>query len=432
MNKVFHTRVYPVFQMIGGKRTLVNHRGYFTLEQNGARHWKALGTPSREIAQKRIMEVALQAQRVQEGLVAPDVQTNTASKPILSIVDEYEQYLRGGRRASKHVHDTTARLRLMASEIGWHRLQDIQPDSFQSWLSCLSRSQKTKKEYQISACALLNWLVDTKRAPGNPLAGLELPEVKGKGVRVSRAYTEAEFAKLLSVAGTYALGYQFLLYTACRWSEAHAAAWCDVHLEGEGPYVLFREGTTKDKDRRRVDLKAELAELLHAARNPAWPETDRVLEGRLATYDQFRAHLKKAGIAHKDALGRVLHLHALRKTWQTWAAVNGVNQRAAQDVLGHSDPRLTANVYTDVQSLGMRGEMAKVPWVSASGDRAQWDAQKRGSQGPSMSLSGIVDRLRAVLQVIEGEGVGHSASSNVTQGHLVEMAARAGIEPATK
>ena len=156
------------------------------------------------------------------------------------------------------------------------------------------------------------------------------------------------------------------------------------------------------------------------------------MEGRLATYDQFRSHLKKAGVPHKDALGRVLHRHALRKTWQTWGAASGVNQRAAQDVLGHSDPRLTANVYTDVQSLGMRKEMAKVPWVPASGSAAQWDAQKSGTQGPSVSLHDIVAQLISALKVMEGEGVSHTVSPNVTQGHLVEMAARAGIEPATK
>jgi integrase len=137
----------------------------------------------------------------------------------------------------------------MASVVGHSRRQ------FQNWQTCLARSQKTKKEFQISACALLNWLVGTMRLPGNPLESLDKPDVKGRKVRESRAYTQDEFAKLLSVAGNYALGYQFLLYTACRWSEAHAVAWCDVHLEGEDPYVVFREGTTKDKDRRRVDLK---------------------------------------------------------------------------------------------------------------------------------------------------------------------------------
>jgi Phage integrase family len=103
--------------------------------------------------------------------------------------------------------------------------------------------------------------------------------------------------------------------------------------------------------------------------------------GRRQQYDLFRKHLTRAGIEHTDGLGRVVHLHSLRKTWQTWGADHGVNQRAAQDVLGHSDANLTAKVYTDRAGLGMRAEMAKLPWVLAAGSaNAQRDAQKGGIQ----------------------------------------------------
>ena len=101
----------------------------------------------------------------------------------------------------------------------------------------------------------------------------------------------------------------------------------------------------------------------------------------------MRGHLKRAKIEHTDGLGRVVHLHSLRKTWQTWGAGNGVNQRAAQDVLGHSDANLTAKIYTDVSGLGMRAEMAKVPWVVPGEEpSAQLDAQKCGIPSHSMSL----------------------------------------------
>jgi hypothetical protein len=112
-----------------------------------------------------------------------------------------------------------------------------------------------------------------------------------------------------------------------------------------GPFALFREGTTKDKDKCAVPLKAELADQLRVLRPADCLATDRALKGHLANYDLFRKHLKRAGIAHKDALGSVLHLHSFRKTWQTLGVRYGVNQRAAQEVLGHSDANLTAKAY---------------------------------------------------------------------------------------
>ena len=431
MNKVFHTRVYPIWALVGGKKTTVNYRGYYTLEQNGPRVWKALGTPSREVAQKRIMEIALQAQRVQEGMAPPDSQRHTALKPFASLVADYEAHLLSQGCSKKHVHNTTTRLLRMAREIGWRGVHDIRPDTFQSWLPTLKGSQKTKKEYLVSACAFLNWLVGNERLAKNPLAKLEKPDVRGKQVRESRAYTEKEFAQLLVVAGKYALGYQFLLYTACRWSEAYAMVWDDLHLDGEKPYVLFREGTTKSDKRRRVDLKVELVELLHAARTKDVSVTARVLEGKLADYDLCRKHIDRAGIQRKDGLGRVVHLHALRKTWQTWGADHGVNQRAAQDVLGHSDANLTAKVYTDRAGLGMQAEMAKVPWVVASDANAQPDAQKRGIPRPAVSLNDIMAQLLEAIKAAGSEQLSHLMSPRDISGHSLKLGAGVGFEPTT-
>jgi hypothetical protein len=44
-------------------------------------------------------------------------------------------------------------------------------------------------------------------------------------------------------------------------------------------------------------------------------------------------------------------------------------------MLGHSDPSLTAGVYTDVAALQLHSEVAKLPWVGAQSGVAI-DAQK--------------------------------------------------------
>jgi hypothetical protein len=41
--------------------------------------------------------------------------------------------------------------------------------------------------------------------------------------------------------------------------------------------------------------------------------------------------------------------------------LSGVNQRSVQVLLGHSDPRMTVNIYTDVPILNLGAEVAKLP-----------------------------------------------------------------------
>lgn len=263
----------------------------------------------------------------------------TAAAALLAdLVGEYETDLGGRGLNEKHVHDTVTRLRRLFSETGWRRLADIRANSFVRWRASLGCSAKTTKEYQFSANAFLNWLVRIDRLPVNPLAKVDMIDVRGKQVRASRTYTEDELGRLFSVAGKYAIGYQVLLDTARRWSEVYALVWGDLHLDEGEPFVLFREGTTKDKDKCAVPLKAELVAELRLLRPADAKPTDRVLKGHLANYELFRKHLKRAGIAHKDALGSVLDLHSFRKTWQTLGMRYGVNQRAAQEVLGIPTP----------------------------------------------------------------------------------------------
>lgn len=70
-------------------------------------------------------------------------------------------------------------------------------------------------------------------------------------------------------------------------------------------------------------------------------------------------------VERRDDQGRVVHFHAFRKTFQTFGARAGIGQRSAQAILGHSDPSLTANVYTDEQALALGAEVAKLPWIDA-------------------------------------------------------------------
>ena len=431
MSNVLHTRVYKLTRKSHGK-TVVNHRGYFTLEKSGQRVWKNLGTPDRAIAEKRIMAFALEAQREQEGMIAPRSVRNAATKSLLELLSGYEGDLQSQGCVRKHIHNTVTRIRRIVKETGWRSTGDVRPNAFVEWRATLVCSAKTKKEYQISFCAFLNWLVRTEQILANPLARIATVETRGRQVRPSRSFSEDELRRLWQVAGKRRLAYQVMLYTGQRKSEVRALVWGDLHLDKTKPFALFRDGTMKDKDKRAVPLRPEIAESLRAMRPVDFNPTQKVFWFCWPTYDLLRGDLKRAGIEHKDSLGRVVHFHSFRKTWQTMGVRYGINQRAAQEVLGHSDANLTAKAYTDVPALALHDEIAKLPWISTDGAVAQHSAQKSGVPSPAVSLTDILRQLQLMAQATGTDGLMHQMASTGTPGQIVEMAARVGIEPTTK
>ena len=93
---------------------------------------------------------------------------------------------------------------------------------------------------------------------------------------------------------------------------------------------------------------------------------------------------------------------------------------------------LTAKAYTDVPALALHSEIAKLPWISTENPDALLDAQTFGNPGHPVSLVGIFEQMKQLLQGTGTDGISHAPSLPGTAGQILEMAARAGIEPATK
>ena len=425
--------VFKPSRIVEGKRVRSDlFSGRYAVIKGGRLVTVGLNTPDRETAEKRLRDIVIEKHREKAGIVASSAVRETATAPFHKLLAAYQTDLQSLGRVGKHVHDTMQRLRRVFAETRWRAVGDIHPDRFIAWRATLTCSAKTKKEYQISLNAFLNWLVDTDRLERNPLAKVGVVETRGKQVREARAFTEAELVRLFAIAGDRLLAYQTLLYTAQRYKEVRALVWGDLHFDGPEPYALFRASTTKDKDKRAVPLKRELADGLLAMRPVDHHADKRLFWWRWPTYDILRGDLKKAGIEHRDALGRVVHFHSFRKTWQTLGVRSGVNQRSAQEILGHSDANMTAQVYTDVPGLALHDEIAKFPWISNEKPNSQYDSQKVRNSGQVLSLAGIVAQLSELLKATGTEGISHSLASNGTSVPFDKKAARAGIEPVTK
>jgi integrase len=452
--------VFRPSRIVNGKRVLSRvFCGRYALEKDTRPVQVSLNTPDAQVARKRLREIVVEKQREAEGIVSPKAVRIAAGTQLARLVDDYETDLRGRELNPKHVHNTKAKLLRMLAETGWKVLSDIRPDGFVKWRANLKCAAKTKKEYHISANAFLNWLVQTDRLMVNPLAKVPHVETRGQQVRPSRAFTEDELRRLFAVAGRRRLAYQMLLYTGQRKSEVRSLMWDDVHLDEAQPYALFRESTTKDKDKRAVPLRPEVVAQLKAMR-PKPDETFKLTKPifwfRWPTYDLLRGDFKRAGIQRIDAVGRSVHFHSFRKTWQTLGVRYGINQRVAQEVLGHSDANLTAKVYTDVPALGLHAEIAKLPWIdgpssaalatqvlpanthtgsdcpTSKSEHSQRDAQRTGNSRHSSALGDLCTKFVEDVNVTSPEELSHVLTSLVTSWRGDELAARVGIEPTTK
>ena len=82
--------------------------------------------------------------------------------------------------------------------------------------------------------------------------------------------------------------------------------------------------------------------------------------------ERIKLDIRRAGLTRIDATGRKLDFHALRYTFATKLASRGVSQRLAQELLRHSDPKLTANLYTDVTQLPTFAVVNALPWQAGA------------------------------------------------------------------
>jgi integrase len=422
--------VFKPSRFVAGKRVRSDYYyGRYTLPPNPKPFQVPLNTPDKDIARKRLRDIVLEAQREKEGFIAPRTIREASTAEIADMFADYEADLKSQGLAPNHVRDTTRRLKRMALEAKWRQIGDIRPDSFIKWRSTLFCSAKTKKEYQVSVCAFLNWLVRVERLAVNPLARIDRIDTRGKQVRESRAFTEDEIVRLFRVAKRRLPAYQALLYTSLRRDELKTIVWGDLHLDEAQPYVLIRAAHSKDKDKRAIPLHPSLAAVFREMRPEGVAPGKSVFFGRFPTYESLRYDLERAGIPHKDELGRVVHFHAFRKTWQTLGVRHGINQRAAQEILGHSDPSLTAKVYTDVAALSLHSEIAKLPWIGGQEKHSLPCAPGEGVSRHLVALHGTKAIDLSVPQIPHLRGESRSLALSDLLSQLMKMVVGSGFEP---
>jgi len=238
---------------------------------------------------------------------------------------------------------------------------------------------------------MLNWAVKNELLARNVLDSVSLLPTSARHVRrARRALSEDECKRFLkacvedddeSMHGRNRMPavfpqepmWRFLIETGARFGEMAALRWRDVSIPGA--CATLRAETTKTQRERTVPLTAKMLERLRRmqelqvqqAGGKAVDPDGIVFVSPLGSvqhqsnsYRRFQQLLIRAGIPRKSPAGQ-LDIHALRHTAATRLARAGIGLAQAQYLLGHADPRMTAQVYTKLVAEDVRGAVLKLP-----------------------------------------------------------------------
>ena len=397
-------------------------------DENGVRKAKTAFTDyeaSLELARK----IAKRAAMATAGVTDPF--EDHRQTPIAQHLDEFIASLKSGKRAPRYVFQVENRIKRILAGLGVKFLHELDPVAVDRFLADLAQKKNysgiTRNEYIASIKSFTRWAVTYRRAKDDPLVGLKALERKAiDPAHPRRALSMAEIGRLLEAAERRPLlevqmirlgpnkgkpladvdrrtkararrkgrerrlVYLLAAWTGLRRNEIRQLTWGDVHVNTIPARITLRARTTKSKRADALPIHPQLADELRAWRPASAGPTDFVIS-TVPDMKCLRADLALAGIAHKDEAGRYVDFHSLRVSLATMLAANRVSPRAAQAFMRHTDPRLTAGVYTDEKLLPLAAELLNVPSIPT----AQSAAPSAAELPVELDLQSLVAGLTA-------------------------------------
>jgi integrase len=407
------------------------------------------GCRDKTAAQSVLADLERQAEKVRAGLLTP-AEARTAEhvgKPIAEHVDAYIESMQARGVVKMHRDNVRNQLSRVIADCGFARNADLNREALERWLANetkAGRSARSRNAHRAAMIAFCNWCSDPSigRMVAHPFRGLPKADEKADPRRRRRAMSQGELARLVDVARSRplvdaltvrrgkrkgeqyarlspktrqrlellgrerALMYKTLVLSGLRKGELASLSVAKLRLDGPMPHVELDARDEKNREGNGVviradlaeDLKQWLADKLAALRTEALRRGEPIpatLPADTPVFDVpsglvriFDRDLLAAGIAKKDDRGRTLDVHALRTTFGTLLSRGGVPLRTAQAAMRHSDPSLTANVYTDPRLLDVHGALDALPSLplgqDPDADRQRLQAVRTGTYGSSL------------------------------------------------
>jgi integrase len=348
--------------------------------------------PTKALARELLAKMETEVAKEKAGLPSQ----NLAKISVECLRNQYLM-VEKSRTCPEYLSALSDRLHTVLQNIGAISVRDISPDRVETFLIQLEEkrdlSPRTTNLYLQAIKGMLNWAVDMRIIPYNPIACLK-PRRAAEDRKKRRALTEEELDRLLKVApkGSLirtqqncrtldlppnvqeeclyrgernALIYRMLVYTGLRISkELGQLRWADVDLN-EGT-INLRPELTKNKKGGIIKMPPRLTQMLRdwRARHAHLEPTERVISIPDSILRRaFYQDLELAGIPRVDAAGRSVDLHALRHTYCTLLIKSGADIKTVQTLMRHSTPALTLGIYSHYDQRRLDEAVAKLPEV---------------------------------------------------------------------
>lgn len=321
---------------------------------------QSLGVGDKRVAEEKLTVFRREKEQEAAGLIAPQPIRTAATVPLLTHLGDFIAELRTTGRAAKYIYNVEHHLTRLMDECGWKLPKDVTAESFMAWRRRQRLNAKTLNDYFAEMKGFLRWMERQDRLVVNPLQRVEKIKRPDMDSPI-RALSMEELTALLAVSPERRPIYLLAVTTGLRRNEIDELRWSDVHLDAAHPYLAVRGSTTKNRKSVTIPLHEDAVAELKSLKSRRNNSGGAVFPEKVPDMATFRADLKAAGIREEDDSGRRVIFHSLRHTTATLLAQVGVAARVAQELMRHSDPKLTHRLYTDASQLPTRAAVNRLP-----------------------------------------------------------------------
>ena len=397
---------------------------YYRFTDSHGRRVMRKGCPDRRETESMATMAEAEASKIRVGLIDPKIGTYAAheARPLTEHLAEFHAFLTEKGSTAQHASLSRNRIARIIALARTKRISDLAPSRVQSALKAIRDggvSLRSVHHYTRAIKAFSRWLWRDGRAREDSLAHLTSPNPDADRRHERRALTADELARLidaaergkvvLRVAGRErAMLYCVATGTGFRANELRSLTPESFDLDAEPPTVSVKASYSK---RRRDDvqpIRPDLASTLRSwlAQNPpgspVWGSLTR------NTNVLIQRDLEAAGLAYRDASGRVADFHALRHSYITALAMSNAPVKVVQTLARHSTPSLTFGLYAHVGLYDQTAALDALPDLTAPDPTLETvEMAATGTGGPTHRKT-FAPSLRP-----GGDGIGQELSVTV-------------------
>lgn len=322
----------------------------------------SLGTTDKRVAQSKLWEIAKEREMEAMGMLPPQSAREAAKRPLSELLTAFLDDLQAKGRAATTVVKYRVILTKLFERCHWRILADVTARSFCEWRARCELSAKTLNDLLAAMASFFHWMEHQRYTVESPLKHVQRIDTRGRGQQYRRALTADELKKLLGAAPPHRrIVYLTAVFTGLRRTEMKLLRWSDVELDGASQFIRVRASTTKNRKSAVLPLHPELAAALREFRPVDAAPFASVFAQNLPRISTFRRDLVNANVPFLDDLCRRVDLHSLRMTYGTNLTLAGASPRVVQELMRHSDMKLTMKIYTDAGQLPLSDAVNRLP-----------------------------------------------------------------------